>query len=95
MSHQASRQITASPGRCKLRVVENETRNAIITDTGASSRTIAYVAIGVESWGPLLAAAPDLADALRRLMGRYIHDGCEPLLPEYQAACTALAKAGL
>jgi hypothetical protein len=64
--------IKSAPGQCKLRVVETETRDAIVTDVPAAAngqphnaRTIAYVAIGAESWGPLLAAAPDLLEALR------------------------------
>jgi hypothetical protein len=65
--------IKSAAGQCSLRVVETETRDAIVTDTpGAdgkphNSRTIAYVAIGAESWGPLLAAAPELAAVLREV----------------------------
>lgn len=62
--------IKSAPGQCKLRVVETETRDAIVTDVPPAAdgqphnaRTIAYMAIGAESWGPLLAAATDLLEA--------------------------------
>jgi hypothetical protein len=68
MTRQATSAIKAAPGSCKLRVEETETRDAIVTDGHAGTqRTIAYVAIGAESWGPLLAAAPDLLEALRKI----------------------------
>lgn len=57
--------IKVAPGKCKLRVVETETRDAIVADTGSDGPTIAYVAIGAESWGPILSAAPDMLEALR------------------------------
>jgi hypothetical protein len=60
--------IKSAPGQCKLRVEETETRDAIVTDDHpmGGQRTIAYVAIGAEAWGPLLAAAPDLAEACKQ-----------------------------
>ncbi len=39
----------------RLCVVETNTREAI----KEGKRTIAYIAIGAEAWGPLLAAAPE------------------------------------
>jgi len=72
--------IKSVPGQCKLRVVETETRDAIVTDVPAAAngqphnaRTIAYVAIGAESWGPLLAAAPDMLEALQVVVERFDH----------------------
>jgi hypothetical protein len=55
-----------APGSCKLRVEETETRDAIVTDGHAmgTQRTIAYVAIGAEDWGPLLAASSEMLSAL-------------------------------
>lgn len=58
--------IKARPGVCSLRIQENDTRDALVTvadPQNGSSRTIAYIQIGAESWGPLLAAAPDLANS--------------------------------
>lgn len=43
----------------------------------------------------LISAAPELAEALQRMVSRYIADGGERLLPEFQAATAALAKAGV
>lgn len=62
--------IKSAPGKCKLVVQETDTRDAIVTEAHpmGAPRTIAYVAIGAESWGPLLAAAPDLSEALDRLL---------------------------
>lgn len=82
MNHQSLRQIKCAPGKCKLRVLETETRDAIVTDTGMSGVTIAYVAIGAEDWGPLLAAAPEILEALRKteaLIYDHLHilRGCE------------------
>lgn len=57
--------IKSAPGKCKLTVIETPTRDAICSDTGGDTVTIAYVAIGAEAWGPLLAAAPDMAAALQ------------------------------
>jgi hypothetical protein len=52
-------------GECTLRLVETTTRDAIKTGAGPAERTIAYVAIGAEAWGPLLACAPELLHDLR------------------------------
>jgi hypothetical protein len=52
--------VKSAPAECSLRVVETETRDAIKD----GKRTIAYLAIGAEAWGPLLAAAPELKACL-------------------------------
>lgn len=96
--------IKSAPGQCKLRVEETETRDAIVTDDHpmGGQRTIAYVAIGAESWGPLLAAAPDLADATRDLLkafrdciGAAAFWEFEQSNPAVRDAQRALAKAEL
>jgi hypothetical protein len=52
--------LKSAPAQCSLHVVETNTRDAIKD----GKRTIAYLAIGAEAWGPLLAAAPELEGAL-------------------------------
>ena len=63
MKRSQAQAIKKAPGSCKLTVIETPTRDCICSDTGGDTTTIAYVAIGAESWGPLLAAAPDLLAA--------------------------------
>lgn len=63
----AKRRLKSASGQCKLRVQETHTRDAIITDTEYPA-TIAYLAIGAEAWGDLLAAAPELAEALQQAL---------------------------
>lgn len=53
--------VKSAPAECTFRLVETGTRDAI----KSGNRTIAYVAIGAELHGPLLAAAPDLLAALK------------------------------
>ena len=67
MKREAVNAIKVAPGKCKLRVVETNSRDAIVADTGADGPTIAYVAIGAEAWGPLLAASPVMLEALRKI----------------------------
>jgi hypothetical protein len=52
--------IKSAPAECSLQIVETETRDALKD----GKRTIAYLAIGAETWGPLLAAAPELKASL-------------------------------
>lgn len=55
-----SAETVASDCEGTLRVVETNTRDAIKCGT----RTIAYLAIGAEAWGPLFAAVVDMRAAL-------------------------------
>lgn len=59
-----SHRLKSASGECNLRVQETHTRDAIITDT-TPCRTIAYMSIGAESWGPLLAEAPELLELVK------------------------------
>ena len=52
--------VKSAPAECSLRVVETQSRDALKD----GNRTIAYLAIGAEAWGPLLAAAPELRASL-------------------------------
>jgi hypothetical protein len=77
MTGGAKPNIKSAPGQCRLRVVETETRDAIVTDVPAAAdgqphnaRTIAYVAIGAESWGSLLAAAPELLELVQWMLAK-------------------------
>lgn len=103
MTRQASSQIKSAPGQCKLRVIDTDTRDAIVADVNGpnNTTTIAYVAIGAEAWGPLLAAAPDLAEALRSV-GQLLDTwpaGIQPSAVSVKMAqdiiVAALAKASL
>jgi hypothetical protein len=47
-----------------LRVVETNSRDAI----KCGKRTIAYLAIGAEAWGPLLAASVEMREALEDIV---------------------------
>lgn len=46
-----------------------------------------------EANAPLIAAAPELYDALRRLLGLYVADEGDPTVPEFEDARHALALA--
>lgn len=96
--------IKARPGACHLAIQENDTRDAIVTvaDPQNASRTLAYIQIGAESWGPILAAAPELRDATRDLLkafreciGAAAFWEFEQSNPAVRAAQRALAKADL
>lgn len=94
--------IKSAPGACKLRVVETETRDAIVTDVPPAvdgqphnARTIAYVAIGAESWGPLLAAAPDMLDALNVVVDRFDYTRFATADQSAVKAITDMARAAI
>jgi hypothetical protein len=95
--------IKSAPGQCKLRVEETETRDAIVTDGHTlcgDRRTIAYVAIGAESWGPLLAASTDLREALAAFVTaakswHNFHHGSKGIQCDALCACIPAGEAAL